>query len=149
MPRPKVPFYKSRRWRSVRWAALRRDKMRCQRCGVHKRYGQGLTVHHIIPRNEGGGHHLANLISLCPECHDLAEIKGWRTKLDICWIELKPDIEAPTIIAGREIRDWRDIDWRIMVYGGVKDFEKAKKIMAEKEKLGMYLHCPDFKGGSS
>lgn len=30
-----------------------------------------LTVHHIIPRSEGGSHDLVNLVTLCRPCHDL------------------------------------------------------------------------------
>ena len=36
----------------------------CKEHRIHK-----LTVHHIIPREEGGTHAMENLITLCEECH--------------------------------------------------------------------------------
>ena len=29
-----------------------------------------LHVHHILPINHGGDHHIDNLISLCRDCHE-------------------------------------------------------------------------------
>ncbi len=43
----------------------------CKRCFVRK----SETVHHIIPRDSGGGEHQENKISLCFRCHDYVEIK--------------------------------------------------------------------------
>lgn len=53
-------------WEMNRKRALRRDRGRCQSCG-HKAHR--VHVHHKTPRNEGGTHHLANLVTLCPTCH--------------------------------------------------------------------------------
>ena len=54
------------RWRVVRLAALERDGYRCTRCG---RAGR-LEVDHHIPIARGGAKHdLANLQSLCRDCH--------------------------------------------------------------------------------
>lgn len=66
------PFYKSRRWRAVRDAALARDGYICQES---KRYGkmvQADTVHHVFPRELFPEYQYAmwNLISLAGPVHD-------------------------------------------------------------------------------
>lgn len=59
--------YHRRAWQRVRLAALRRDEHRCQRCG---RLSGILEVHHLKPvRNGGAPYDLANLETLCRECH--------------------------------------------------------------------------------
>lgn len=47
--------------------ALARDGYRCRNSGCN--VTEALTVHHIHPRGLGGGHHLANLVTLCESCH--------------------------------------------------------------------------------
>ncbi len=37
-------------------------------CSCQNRYN--LHVHHILPINHGGDHHIDNLISLCRDCHE-------------------------------------------------------------------------------
>ena len=66
------PFYKSRRWKIVRSAVLRRDGYRCQ---WSKRYGKRVkaeTVHHAFPRSEFPEYSWEpwNLISLSADVHD-------------------------------------------------------------------------------
>lgn len=63
-------------WKRQRRRALRRDQHRCQRCRTTAaEIGQEPDVHHIIPfRIFGVDRHrvanrLANLISLCRQCH--------------------------------------------------------------------------------
>jgi 5-methylcytosine-specific restriction endonuclease McrA len=74
-------------WQKLQSAILRRDKYRCQDCGLDfkgrrrkvfdagLKKGRGgyrqesLEVHHIIPRFEGGSDHPGNLKTLCPRCH--------------------------------------------------------------------------------
>jgi hypothetical protein len=68
-------------WRAVRGAILRRDHFKCYRCEDGNR--RNLTVHHIIPREEGGNEEHENLITLCKACHDLVEEAGCRSLLDI------------------------------------------------------------------
>lgn len=116
-------------WRSMRWKAFRRDRFRCQRCGKGFRFGHGLTAHHIIPRARGGKDWLANLISLCEICHDIVEINEFATLFQIKHGEDR--IIPPIVIPTTDVEDWRDIDWKIRVYGGVKDFQTAVAIMVE------------------
>ena len=50
-------------------AAKARDKYTCQCCG---KKNCRLEVHHLLPRSIGGSDKLANLITLCTDCHHLA-----------------------------------------------------------------------------
>lgn len=50
-------------------AAKARDGYKCQCCG---KKGCRLEVHHLLPRSRGGSDKLANLITLCTDCHHLA-----------------------------------------------------------------------------
>ena len=50
-------------------AARARDDYKCQCCG---KKGCRLEVHHLLPRSRGGSDKLANLITLCSDCHHLA-----------------------------------------------------------------------------
>ena len=69
-------FYDSKEWRSVRRKRIIKDRLKCRRCRKHFKYGRRLTVHHIVPRDEGGPDALSNLISLCDPCHDEVEGMG-------------------------------------------------------------------------
>jgi 5-methylcytosine-specific restriction endonuclease McrA len=40
---------------------------KCARC--HVEYGQELTVHHILPKSQGGRNSRENLVALCFDCH--------------------------------------------------------------------------------
>lgn len=50
-------------------AAKARDRYKCQCCGKR---GCRLEVHHLLSRSRGGSDKLANLITLCSNCHHLA-----------------------------------------------------------------------------
>lgn len=50
-------------------AAKARDDYKCQCCG---KKNCRLEVHHLLPRSRGGSDKLANLITLCSDCHYLA-----------------------------------------------------------------------------
>lgn len=50
-------------------AAKSRDGYKCQCCG---KKDCRLEVHHLLPRSRGGSDKLANLITLCSDCHHLA-----------------------------------------------------------------------------
>lgn len=52
-------------------ATKARDGYKCQCCG---KKNCRLEVHHLIPRSRGGSDKLANLITLCSDCHHLAHI---------------------------------------------------------------------------
>ncbi|MEJ2747217.1 MAG: HNH endonuclease [Anaerolineae bacterium] len=57
-PRPRVALSK----REV----LRRDNFTCQYCGRKMHF---LTIDHVIPRRQGGGHSWQNLVAACPPCN--------------------------------------------------------------------------------
>ena len=63
----------SANWKRVRAQVLKRDR-KCFICGLT----ESLTVHHIVPRSEGGTTTLRNLITLCIRCHDYVESLGYR-----------------------------------------------------------------------
>lgn len=65
-------------WWEIRRKVLQRDNYRCQECGIsnadsRRKYGKGLSVHHIQPYEDGGTHDLDNLVSLCMACHARTE----------------------------------------------------------------------------
>jgi predicted restriction endonuclease len=62
-----------------REAVFRRDGFRCAMCGMKSskdRAEEELDAHHVTDRNllPNGGYVKENGISLCPECHEKAEI---------------------------------------------------------------------------
>lgn len=83
----KLPYY-GPSWHAQKKRARKRDKYRCQECGItQKSLGRALDVHHIIPFREFGyvigensldwvANCLSNLISLCPSCHKQVEHRG-------------------------------------------------------------------------
>jgi 5-methylcytosine-specific restriction protein A len=53
-------------WQNARAAARKRDGEQCRQCGSTDE----LEVHHIKPLAEGGAEYeLANLTTLCHDCH--------------------------------------------------------------------------------
>lgn len=61
-------------WEQRRYNVLRRDKFKCQACGMYdetavEKFGRGLHAHHMTPISEGGEHDLENLVALCERCH--------------------------------------------------------------------------------
>lgn len=64
---------------NIKWTALRACVMVQQKniCAMCKKVTKDneFTLHHIIPRAEGGKDELDNLIGLCNPCHDIAEEK--------------------------------------------------------------------------
>lgn len=53
---------------TTRKAVYRRDGFRCALCDST----QGIQIHHVIPRGEGGTDLVQNLITLCSYCHSHA-----------------------------------------------------------------------------
>ncbi|MEN8007376.1 MAG: HNH endonuclease [Candidatus Krumholzibacteriota bacterium] len=51
----------------VRRQVLARDRHRCQAPGCGRT--RFLEVHHLVPRNQGGGNNPENLTTLCGSCH--------------------------------------------------------------------------------
>ncbi len=50
----------------IRKSIFERDNYKCQKCGRF----DGLCIHHIIPRFDGGMDDIENLILLCQGCHE-------------------------------------------------------------------------------
>lgn len=97
-------------WGKIREKRLKKDNYTCQRCGRQDQ----LTVHHILPRAEGGRNNQGNLITLCNPCHDEVEELGLRSRILIAnW---RQDSEA--IEDNRPISDSKD--WHTWVYGGMR-----------------------------
>lgn len=63
-------------WTTTRKRIMRRDGRKCQAACDHTDL---LTVHHIIPRREGGQSNDENLTTLCALCHDEIENTDIRT----------------------------------------------------------------------
>ena len=53
-------------WNRLRAHALRRDGYQCVQCGA---MGRRLEVDHVTPLADGGTDDLANLQTLCRDCH--------------------------------------------------------------------------------
>lgn len=78
-------YYYGPNFQSQAKIARKRDRCRCQRCGIAQaKLGKKLDVHHIIPFRTFGyiklkndnykkANELSNLISLCSDCHKLVE----------------------------------------------------------------------------
>ena len=58
-------------WKDLSRRTRQRDNWTCQQCGWRAvgRNRRFLHAHHIVPRGQGGADILANLTSLCLECH--------------------------------------------------------------------------------
>lgn len=93
-----------------------RDKYRCQVCEgrIH------LSVHHVIPRLEGGSDDEQNLITLCSKCHDEVEVSGYRSVPEI--IGHDPYWKSSKPMKHKLQPDPEDdpTDWRRWVYGGYR-----------------------------
>jgi 5-methylcytosine-specific restriction endonuclease McrA len=57
-------------WLVLREVVQRRDHYRCQEC-FRERPAVQLQVHHKVEKRQGGNDDLANLVTLCTECHAL------------------------------------------------------------------------------
>jgi len=101
-------------WKAIEKVIKARDKHACQSCGLKI----GLTVHHILPREEGGKDYPPNLITLCRHCHDEVEEQGFRVKeqiIDYKWkrkyIKHRPN----------EVSNEKAVRWQQWVYGGYRN----------------------------
>lgn len=98
-------------WRLLRDQILARDNFTCLRCDKKFRYKKNLSVHHVIPRADGGSNDPTNLVTLCNPCHDYVEVNDLRTRADIMG---SVEIEAGIV----EAEDEPESDWHTWVYGG-------------------------------
>lgn len=60
---------RAQRWPARRAKVFKRDNLCCRMCESK----HDLTAHHIVPRDDGGGDHLGNLVTLCRKHHDYIE----------------------------------------------------------------------------
>jgi len=72
--------YRGANWEKQRKEARKRDRYRCQKCGIHeKKLRRHLDVHHLIPFRSFGvdryeeANQLTNLVCMCRSCHITTE----------------------------------------------------------------------------
>ncbi len=114
---------KREEWRILRRQCLEKDNYSCYRCGKHSKSGKGLSTHHLIPRKDGGLDELRNLITLCEKCHDLVEMRDYRTlqeiersSAELSTGEMKIDPKP-----GVDEDPYNRPDWHAWVYGGARN----------------------------
>jgi hypothetical protein len=133
-PREPVPYAVTTpaqlaEWSKTRNAMLKRARFTCQRCNERKPKGE-LSVHHIVPRSEGGMERSGNLITLCHPCHDFVEIQF-------------PTLRNRAQIVGSQ--DWNERDTELAEIretvaewaGRRKPHDLIRDLAARCEKLGM------------
>jgi 5-methylcytosine-specific restriction endonuclease McrA len=67
-------FYSTSYWKEIRKTVIDKRGEVCQRCGGNDR----ILVHHILPRNDGGGDEEENLKVVCKHCHIKEHIDACR-----------------------------------------------------------------------
>ena len=111
-------------WRNIpldiRAEVIKRDKF-CRVCE-----GPGRSIHHIIPRAEGGRNAPDNLILLCVKCHDEVEMAGYRTRAEIEghlpeWRERKRRRHLKLNNPSSKPDPSNVTDWHLWVYGGYRN----------------------------
>lgn len=65
--------------KETRKGVYKRDGWRCALCDS----SDGIQIHHVIPRGEGGSDFPENLITLCWRCHALAHGKKVLDAVDL------------------------------------------------------------------
>jgi len=95
------------------WAALKvfifiKQKNKCAMC-KNIFSDKHLTLHHVIPRSKGGKDKIYNLIGLCNNCHDIAELKELKRNEIIHYYDKNKIIHKEK--ANKN-------DWHMWVYGG-------------------------------
>jgi len=70
-------WYKTARWRRLRWSVLKRDLFRCRMCGLVTGDTSQLVADHVRPHrgDETLFWDAGNLQCLCKHCHDSAKQK--------------------------------------------------------------------------
>ena len=74
--------------RLTRVEVFARDGFTCQYCGRHTK---DLTLDHVVPRSQGGGHNWLNVVSACKNCN---RKKGGRTPAE-AGMKLLSEIRTP------------------------------------------------------
>lgn len=70
-------------------------------------YGR-LEVHHIVPRSQGGGTELANLVTLCDLCHAVIH-----DHMGPAWLGMK---SVPAAERERAMKTWRSAQEQFVWY---------------------------------
>ena len=110
-------------WKRIKHLVLDRDHFRCKACFHRKKY-ESLSVHHTVPRCEGGQDDIDNLITLCISCHDIIEETDIRCESEIigyCTAERKKNRKYQNLCDHDDILqriDARRPSWHARVYGG-------------------------------
>jgi 5-methylcytosine-specific restriction endonuclease McrA len=106
-------------WDEIRNAILLRDDFTCLRCD--KKYKKAdLSVHHMVPREDGGTSSLSNLVTLCHDCHDYVEVNDLRSRAAIMGsFEDPADKKADEKPEEKKDKDEK-LTWQEIVYGGQK-----------------------------
>jgi 5-methylcytosine-specific restriction endonuclease McrA len=115
--KPAEKFEEDVEWKAITKVVKARDKHACRSCGIKI----GLTVHHILPREEGGTDFPPNLITLCKYCHDEIEEQGFKVKEQIIDFKRKRKYikQDPRIVTNEA-----PIRWQQWVYGGYRNPQK-------------------------
>jgi len=108
-------------WRTLRHEILNRDNFTCYRCEKYTANGRRLTVHHLIPRDQGGQDDPDNLITLCDPCHDYAEINKLSTleQIRLSYEEAEIKEAKEKKFTDRQ-ESFPRPDWHAWVYGGMR-----------------------------
>ena len=107
-------------WRATRAAVLERDNYTCYRCEKCSKNGRGLSAHHLVPRSQDGSNDMSNLITLCHSCHDIVELAGCTTLVEIDATADRPIEEAPEKPDYHREESFTRPSWHARVYGGVR-----------------------------
>lgn len=121
-----------REWKEVRRRTLKRDRYRCRVFSCTVKGAKNLTVHHILPRDLGGGSNDANLITLCPKHHDEIEVACIRNVTLIeAWegtCEAPNSLEDMTSIILATINEGRTSTDGVSVKNQPRDATKTKRL---------------------
>lgn len=82
----------------TRRAVYERDGFRCALCDST----DGLQIHHVKPRGEGGADHPMNLITLCWRCHAAAHGDFFYSS---------PDMFDRTLLGDASVEKWNVRRW--------------------------------------
>lgn len=100
-------------WKRFQKIIFSRDENKCQACNIKV----GLSMHHIIPRSEGGRDEPFNMITLCQHCHNEVESLGFKSRDEI--IEFKKNTKRKYIRKTPAQKNPKHpIRWQQWVYGG-------------------------------
>lgn len=112
-------------WQEIRSEIIHRDNYICFRCEMIAERMGDLSVHHLLPRNEGGKENEENLITLCHPCHDIVEEAGYREKAEIIGSYEGDTVNyvvqpSPDVWKKKRTETFERPEWHTIVYGGRK-----------------------------